>query len=134
MPSSHPKERGFTLIELSIVLVVIALIVGGVLVGKDLIRASAVRAQITQIEKFSTAANTFRDKYGYLPGDIKDPDATNFGFKPRGTGVGEGNGNGVLEGITNANTLAPLVSSTGDLDAFWVRFKLGPSYRGLFHL
>ena len=44
------KRAGFTLIELSIVLVIIGLIVGGVLVGQELIRAAFVRAQITQIE------------------------------------------------------------------------------------
>ena len=88
---------GFTLIELSIVLVVIGLIVGGVLVGQDLIRAAAVRAQISQIEKFQTATNTFREKYGYLPGDIKDPDASSFGFVPRGASPGQGDGNGLLQ-------------------------------------
>ena len=91
-------ERGFTLIELSIVLVIIGLIVGGVLVGQDLIRAAAVRAQVSQIEKYNTAVNTFRDKYGALPGDIQDPAASSFGFTPRGQLAGEGDGNGVIEG------------------------------------
>ncbi len=40
-------RAGFTLIEMSIVLVIIGLIVGGVLVGQDLIRAAEVRAQIS---------------------------------------------------------------------------------------
>jgi prepilin-type N-terminal cleavage/methylation domain-containing protein len=79
-------QRGFTLIELSIVLVIIGLIIGGVLVGQDLIRAAGVRATISQIEQYNTAVNTFMEKYGYLPGDIKDPDASNFGLPPRGSG------------------------------------------------
>ncbi len=78
-------------------LVIIGLIVGGVLVGQDLIRAAEVRAPITQIEKYNTAVNTFRGKYGYLPGDIKDPDASSFGFMARGLFAGEGDGNGVIE-------------------------------------
>jgi prepilin-type N-terminal cleavage/methylation domain-containing protein len=89
---------GFTLIELSIVLVIIGLIVGGVLVGQDLIRAAAVRAQITQIEKYNTAANTFYGKYGYLPGDINGTAATQFGFVARGAYGGQGDGNGLVEG------------------------------------
>src|SRR5579871_3923101 len=92
---------GFTLIELSIVLVIIGLIVGGILTGRDLIDAAAQRAQIAQIEKYNTAVNTFRIKYGYLPGDIPDPYASNFGFQARGSVSGEGDGNGIIEGINN---------------------------------
>lgn len=73
-------RTGFTLIELSIVLVIIGLIVGGVLVGRDLISAAAVRAQVSQIEGYNRATNTFRGKYNALPGDMRDEDATKFGF------------------------------------------------------
>jgi hypothetical protein len=44
------------------VLVVIGLIIGGILVGQDLIKAAEVRATISQIEKYQTAANTFYGK------------------------------------------------------------------------
>jgi prepilin-type N-terminal cleavage/methylation domain-containing protein len=73
-------SAGFTLVELSIVLVIIGLIVGGVLVGRDLIKASEIRSQISQIEQFKTAANTFKLKYGYLPGDIPPTETASLGF------------------------------------------------------
>ncbi len=73
-------RAGFTLIELSIVLVVIGLIVGGVLVGKDLIKAAQVRAQVSQLQRFDTAVTTFRLKYGYLPGDISNAHTIAFGL------------------------------------------------------
>ena len=90
---------------MSIVLVVIGLVVGGVLVGQDLIRAAYVRAQISQIEKFNTALNTFYGKYQALAGDMNPGIATTFGFTPRGDytvgdGVlcaGQGDGNGLLQ-------------------------------------
>lgn len=73
-------KLGFTLIELSIVLVIIGLLVGGVLVGRDLIHAAAIRSQISQIEKFKTATNTFRVKYNYLTGDMPPSQAAQLGF------------------------------------------------------
>ncbi|MEQ1788970.1 MAG: prepilin-type N-terminal cleavage/methylation domain-containing protein [Rickettsiales bacterium] len=73
-------SKGFTLVELSIVLVIIGLIVGGVLIGRDLIKASEIRSQISQIEQFKTAANAFKLKYGYLPGDIPPTETAQLGF------------------------------------------------------
>jgi prepilin-type N-terminal cleavage/methylation domain-containing protein len=115
------NRRGFTLIELSIVLVIIGLIVGGILVGQNLINAAAVRATISQIEKYNTAANTFREKYGYLPGDIPQTAVTQFGFTTvptRAGTVGQGDGNGVIEGYASAvRDYAPV---SGETAWFWV--------------
>lgn len=69
-------SQGFTLIELSIVLVIIGLIVGGVLVGRDLVKAAEHGKVIAEVTRFRTAVNTFKGKYGSLPGDI--PDATTY--------------------------------------------------------
>jgi prepilin-type N-terminal cleavage/methylation domain-containing protein len=109
------QASGFTLIELSIVLVVIGLIVGGILVGQSLINAAGVRATISQIEKYNSAANTFRDKYGYLPGDIPAQPAAQFGLIARGTGQGEGDGNGLIE-----DGACGLCGAGGEQLVFWV--------------
>lgn len=115
-------RHGFTLIEISIVLVIIGFIVGGVLVGRDLIKAAEVRATVTQIEKYNQAANTFFGKYGYLPGDIPDPIASNFGFAARGQYGGEGDGNGVLQGIWSnvASSATGNLYGAGETVMFWV--------------
>lgn len=119
--TSAVRQGAFTLIELSIVLVIIGLIVGGVLVGRDLIRAASVRATLAQIEKYKTASNTFRVKYGYLPGDIKEPEASRFGLAARGQFAGEGDGNGWIEGVTEdmAGQNNGFALAGGETAMFW---------------
>lgn len=76
-------KRGFTLIELSIVLVIIALIIGGVVTGRVLIENSLVAGQIAQLQRYDTAINTFRTKYNSLPSDSsKIPNVTYTGATP----------------------------------------------------
>jgi len=123
LPDEYVMKYGFTLIEMSIVLVVIGLIAGGVLVGQDLINVASVRAQISQIEKYQTAVHTFQGKYGYLPGDIPDPIASQFGFQPRGHGQGAGNGDGLVVGsyCNGGNSCAGgNLESAGEAVMFWV--------------
>jgi len=66
----NDTTKAFTLIELSIALVIIALIVAGIVVGKDLTRAAKIRRFITQTEAIQTSINIFKNKYNGLPGDI----------------------------------------------------------------
>ncbi len=106
------QQVGFTLIELSIVLVIIGLIVGGVLVGQDLIKAAEIRATIGQYEKYNAAMNTFRTKYNGMPGDLLAASSTAFGIDPAagahaGT-TGLGDGNGLLTDTAATNLNAPV--------------------------
>ncbi len=119
MPSNAETRRAFTLIELSIVLVIIGLIVGGVLVGRDLISAAAIRSQISQIEKYQQAVNTFRLKYGHLPGDVPEPEASRFGFLARPQYAGEGDGNGVIQGTMSGGWVCNICFASGELVYFW---------------
>lgn len=70
------RVRGFSLIELSIMLVILGLLVGAVTAGQSLIRASELRSVTTDIERYRAGIATFRDKYFGLPGDLLN--ATSF--------------------------------------------------------
>lgn len=98
-------QKGFTLIELAIVLVILGLLAGGILVGQDLIKAAEIRAVVSQKEKYDAAVNTFRGKYNALPGDISNPAA--FGLSDGGlsTSTGRGDGNGLIQGSGSSSPL-----------------------------
>jgi len=109
MAYKHTRSSGFSLVELSIVIVIIGLIVSSVLVGQDLVRSAELRAVTSQYQEFNKAAATFRDKYAGLPGDV-DADSR-FGF-----GVTEATAteNGLLQDTAGNYTL-----HSGEYTRFW---------------
>jgi prepilin-type N-terminal cleavage/methylation domain-containing protein len=72
---THAQRNGFTLIELSIVLVIIGLIVGAILVGRDLVAAAQYRRAVSDLENLKTSIATFKNKYNCLPGDCANATA-----------------------------------------------------------
>lgn len=80
-------QHGFSLVELSIVLVILGLLTGSVLTGQSLIRAAELRAVTSEYQRYITAVNAFRSRYAALPGDM--PDASRFwGSADGGDGMG----------------------------------------------
>ena len=79
-------QGGFTLVEISIVLVIIALVAGVVLTGQSLIADATIRATINQISQYRTAVTVFRSKYNGFPGDLTNTRALNLGLSPRVAG------------------------------------------------
>jgi len=77
-------KAAFSLVELSIVLVILGLLTGGILGGQSLIRAAELRTVGSDYQKYVTATYSFRDKYFALPGDM--PNATAFWGVAAGSG------------------------------------------------
>lgn len=112
------NQKGFTLVELSIVLIIIGLIISSVLVGQDLIKSAELRAVVSQYREFQSATITFQGKYnGELPGDIDN--GAKFGLPGTATmqdgtaGAGDANGQ-----ITQDDALTVL-TNTGEMATFW---------------
>ena len=59
----------FSLIELSIVLIIIGLLVAGVTGGASLIESAKITSVITDMRNYNQALATFYSLNGYLPGD-----------------------------------------------------------------
>jgi hypothetical protein len=85
-PIGRGNATAFSLVELSIVLVILGLLVGGILAGQSLIRASEIRSMATDVTNYAVAIQTFRDKYMALPGDM--PNAVAFWGAADGAGAG----------------------------------------------
>lgn len=92
--SGFPLSRGFTLVEISIVLVIIGLLIGGILAARSMIETAQINAQVRQLQQLDVATNAFVVKFNALPGDAKLPTAETPLIV---TGRPTGNGNGLIE-------------------------------------
>ena len=124
------RNRGFSLVELSIVLVILGLLVGGVLSGQSLIRASELRAVTAEYQRYFTAMETFKDKYFAIAGDFNNAQAFWGQSSSCGgavaNGTCNGNGNGVLDFATGA------AGTTGEQFQFWNQLALAGLIEGKY--
>lgn len=102
-------RKGFTLVELSIVLVVIGLLIAGVLTAQSLMGAARLNSQVHELQEFDAGVINFKSKYRYLPGD-----APQFG----------GNGDRVIDLYkfcdNNPNGCPYYINTNGwEISAFW---------------
>ncbi|MCK4945560.1 MAG: prepilin-type N-terminal cleavage/methylation domain-containing protein [Alphaproteobacteria bacterium] len=118
------RQKGFTLVELAIVLTIIGLLIGGILKGQQLMQNARVTATIAQIQAIESATTTFRDTYNAVPGDIFAPNTRLAGFQ--NTTIMPSLGDGIV-GPNNWTMLAtqgtspanPAVVQTDETTLFW---------------
>jgi prepilin-type N-terminal cleavage/methylation domain-containing protein len=95
------RQKGFTLVEIAIVLVIIGLLLGGILKGQEMITQAKIKNVIADFSGISAAYHGYVDRYKKIPGD--DPCA--------GAGAGLTAGNC---GTTTARWAAPAAGGNGD--------------------
>ena len=82
------KQKGFTLVEIAIVLVIVGLLIGGVLKGQEMITNAKLKRIESDNAGLAAAIFSYQDRYLQLPGDDNAADDRFDGFEA----VGDGNG------------------------------------------
>lgn len=116
MGCAHSKnQNGFTLVEISIVMIIIGLLIGGTFGGMKLVENMQVNKTVQDLKAIESAALTFKDTYGRLPGDMPNTAARlpNCTDAPCATG---GNGDRILD-----SSLGPTdpITATSERFTFW---------------
>lgn len=78
------KQKGFTLVEIAIVLVIVGLLLGGVLKGQELIKSAKVKALLSDVNSYRVAILSYEDRYGNLFTNATNP---NGGYDTAITGA-----------------------------------------------
>lgn len=109
-------QKGFTLIEIAIVLVIIGLLLGGILKGQELITQAKIRNVVNDFNGTSAAFYAYQDRYRAIPGD--DINAATR-WTTAATIAGGTRGNGVVEGSYNDTG-----TTFSEAQVFWQHLRL----------
>jgi len=89
------KQKGFTLVEIAIVLVIVGLLIGGVLKGQEMITNAKLKRIESDNAGIAAAMFSYQDRYTQLPGD--DSDASSR-FDIYSSSADNGDGDGLIVG------------------------------------
>ena len=107
-PSRMNKEiqRGFTLVEIAIVLVIVGLLIGGVLKGREMITNSNLKRIDRDRSGIVAALQAYQDRYRVLPGDDNLASARFAVFADDNAADIDGDASGTIDGawVAVANT------------------------------
>ncbi len=80
-------KKGFSLIELAIVLIIVGIVVGGLVAAKSMMQTAKLQGIVSDWQKYASATNNYFTKYSYWPGDDFEANAR-WGTATSGTGDG----------------------------------------------
>jgi prepilin-type N-terminal cleavage/methylation domain-containing protein len=100
---NRTRNRGFTLIEIAIVLVIIGLLLGGVLKGQELINNARVKSFANDFRNIPVFIYAYQDRFRAIPGDDQQV-VTHVGATATvaTTPAGATLGNGQINGAWNS--------------------------------
>ncbi len=120
------RQKGFTLVEIAIVLVIVGLLIGGVLKGQEMITNAKLKRIESDNAGIAAAMFSYQDRYLQLPGDDSEA-GTRFDFYITGIGaLADGFGDGVIGDGTDWATViqggawvAPVAAGTQESSKFF---------------
>ena len=93
-------QKGFTLVEIAIVLVIIGLLLGGILKGQEMITQAKIKNVVADFSGISAAYYGYQDRYRAIPGDDANA-SSRWSGATISTTSGEA-GNGRIQGKYNS--------------------------------
>jgi prepilin-type N-terminal cleavage/methylation domain-containing protein len=120
MPISA-SQRGFTLVEISMVIVIATLIMGGVMRGQELVTQARIRDVMNDLNGVTAAYNFYYDRYKAIPGDDA---AAKDRWSPYGAKSGGGNGSISGKYFDNKDTSTLTDDDNDESSKFWWHLRL----------
>lgn len=117
----------FSLIELTMVIMVIGLLVGGIMAGQSMVRNSELQIVMTDVTKYQSAVDDFKKQYKAIPGDMIDAteywDVSTACSGAAANGTCNGDGDGILDDPSGAG-------ASGEPYQFWRQLTLAGRISG----
>jgi len=109
------KQKGFTLVEIAIVLVIVGLLIGGVLKGQEMITNAKLKRIESDNAGIAAAMFSYQDRYTQLPGDDSQADGR-FDIYASASNV-LGDGDGIIDGPWGTG------AATDETKIFWKHLR-----------
>jgi len=117
------KQKGFTLVEIAIVLVIVGLLIGGVLKGQEMITNAKLKRIESDNAGIAAAMFSYQDRYLQLPGDDLQALTRFTAYDSSTTSIVDGNGDGLIGTNDSGGGTPDWATTGGETGKFWMHLR-----------